>query len=84
MDDKDIPEIELEITSTEIKPHKQKLPWKVKTSDWMMWIDGIHGYAQWQNHTTGERVEVDYDKAIASMSGDSEAHEELRKLLPDE
>ena len=84
MDDKDIPEIELEITSTEIKSQEPKLIWKVKTSDWRMWIDGIHGYAQWQNHKTNERIEVDYDKAIASMSGDSEAYDELEKLLPDE
>jgi len=80
-----IPEIELEMTSEEIKAREPKLgPWKIKTSDWMMWIDGIHGYAEWQNHVTNEHIDVDYDKAILYVRGDQEAVEELRKLLPDE
>ena len=84
MDKKTLPEIEMTITSKEIKASTPKLAISWKTSDWTLWIDGKHKYAAWFNFKTDGRIDVDYDKAVLScFYGDSEAAEELNKLLPD-
>lgn len=84
MDEKKLSEIELTITSKKIKANTPKLDISYKISDWTLWIDGIHGYAAWFNFKTDDRIDVDYDKAVLScFYGDSEAAEELEKVLPD-
>jgi len=84
--EKDIPEIELKITSSEIYPKSKRLKreWKCHVSNWSMWVDGVYGYAMWTNHVTGEKIEVDYETALAYMCEDPVATAELRSLLPEE
>jgi len=83
--DKDIPEIELSLTSSIVNPNRRKLKseWTCEISDWSMFIDGIHRCAWWSNYKTGEHIFVDFDTAVLSL-GDKEAAEELRKLLPND
>jgi len=82
--DKDIPEIDLVVSHTPVtaKTRKLKEKWTIVQSDWMVWIDGIHKYANWLNMKTNERIEVDYDTACDYMLGYPGAQDELKKLLP--
>lgn len=85
MQDKKLPEINLDITSIPIVAKTKKLGTiKCHISKWMLFIDGISLTASWVNSETKEHIDVDYEKAtLSSFYGDSEAAGELNKLLPD-
>ena len=85
MPDKKLTEINLNITSIPIVAKTKKLSSiKCHISKWMLWIDGISLTAAWLNNETKEHIDVDYDKAIlSSFYENSEAAEELNKMLPD-
>lgn len=85
MTDKKLPETNLDITSIPIVAKTKKLSSiKCHISKWMLWIDGISLTAAWLNNETKEHIDVDYDKAVlSSFYGDSDAAEELNKMLPE-